>query len=67
MNKAVSAHITANTNKLNDRRQMTTETNIQRPVIENERSNLSGRTHSFSGGAEKHWHNKSIVVKCTTT
>lgn len=54
MKKAVSAHMAAKTNKLNDRRQMTTETNIQSPVIENQRSNLSGRTHNFSGGAEKH-------------
>ncbi|VDO08713.1 unnamed protein product [Brugia timori] len=58
MNKAMSAHRAANTNKLNDRRQMTTITNIQRPVIENERSNLSGRTHNFPGEAEKHYSSK---------
>lgn len=51
MSKAVIAQMIANINKPNDRRQMTTESKIQRPAIENERSNLSGRAHSSRGGA----------------
>lgn len=54
MSKAVTAQMIANINKPNDRRQMTTESKTQRPAIENERSNLSGRAHSSRGGAEMH-------------